>query len=81
MALVARLPNPPPVNQREPWLSIASWTLNAAQVLANMSDDVLAFMGISGFGKKSKQRQLDPNRFEKNKREEVGSRLECIQRA
>ena len=36
-----------------------------------MSDDVLAAMGISGFGKKSKQRQLDPNRFEKNRREEV----------
>ena len=35
----------------------------------NMSDmDVFAAMGIAGFGKKPKQRQLDPNRFEKNKR-------------
>ena len=34
-----------------------------------MSDmDVFAAMGIAGFGKKPKQRQLDPNRFEKNKR-------------
>lgn len=37
-----------------------------------MSDmDVFAAMGIAGFGKKTKQRQLDPKRFEKNKREEV----------
>ena len=36
-----------------------------------MSDDVLAAMGIAGFGKKPKQRQLDPKRFEKNKRDEV----------
>ena len=36
-----------------------------------MSEDVFAAMGISGFGKKPRQRQLDPNRFEKNKREEV----------
>lgn len=33
--------------------------------------DIMAAMGISGFGKKSKQRQLDPKRFDKNKREEV----------
>ncbi|CCM02207.1 uncharacterized protein FIBRA_04287 [Fibroporia radiculosa] len=39
-----------------------------------MSDvDVLAAMGISGFGKKSKQRQLDPNRFDKSRREEVSA--------
>lgn len=37
-----------------------------------MSDtDILAAMGISGFGKKPKQRQLDPRRFDKNKREDV----------
>ena len=30
--------------------------------------DVFAAMGITGFGKKPKQRQLDPNRFEKNRR-------------
>lgn len=36
-----------------------------------MSDtDILAAMGISGFGKKPKQRQLDPRRFDKNKRED-----------
>ncbi|KAI0768493.1 transcription factor [Trametes elegans] len=35
--------------------------------------DVFAAMGIAGFGKKPKQRQLDPNRFEKNKREDTGS--------
>ena len=37
-----------------------------------MSDmDVFAAMGIAGFGKKQKQRQLDPKRFDKNKQEEV----------
>lgn len=36
-----------------------------------MSDDVLAAMGIAGFGKASKKRQLDPHRFDKNKRVEV----------
>ncbi|KZT74818.1 WD40 repeat-like protein [Daedalea quercina L-15889] len=38
-----------------------------------MSDDVLAAMGITGFGKKSKQRQLDPKRFEKNRREDTST--------
>ena len=33
-----------------------------------MDDDMLAAMGISGFGKKQKQRQLDPKRFDKDKR-------------
>lgn len=33
--------------------------------------DVFAAMGIAGFGKATKKRQLDPNRFEKNKRSEV----------
>ncbi|KAL1737794.1 WD40-repeat-containing domain protein [Schizophyllum fasciatum] len=32
-----------------------------------MSDDVLAAMGISGFGKAAKKKQLDPSRFDKNK--------------
>ncbi len=32
---------------------------------------MFAAMGIGGFGKKTKQRQLDPNRFEKNKRSET----------
>ncbi|KAF4572697.1 hypothetical protein EYR40_004224 [Pleurotus pulmonarius] len=32
--------------------------------------DVFAAMGIAGFGKATKKRQLDPNRFEKNKRSE-----------
>lgn len=41
-----------------------------------MSDDVLAAMGISGFGKATNKKQLDPNRFDKNKRSEVcGIRL------
>jgi hypothetical protein len=37
-----------------------------------MSDvDLFAAMGISGFGKALKKKQLDPNRFEKNRREQV----------
>lgn len=35
--------------------------------------DMAEMMGFSGFGKKQKQKQLDPNRFEKNKREDVVS--------
>ncbi|KAF9014934.1 transcription factor [Cyathus striatus] len=35
-----------------------------------MSDDLLAAMGITGFGKATKKRQLDPARFDKNKRDE-----------
>jgi len=34
--------------------------------------DMMAMMGISGFGKQTKKRELDPRRFEKNRREEVG---------
>ena len=35
-----------------------------------MSDmDVFAAMGIAGFGKAAQKRQLDPSRFDKNKRE------------
>ncbi|GBE78149.1 Uncharacterized WD repeat-containing protein [Sparassis crispa] len=35
--------------------------------------DVFTAMGIAGFGKKHKQRQLDPKRFEKSKREDATS--------
>jgi hypothetical protein len=31
----------------------------------------MAMMGIAGFGKKTKKRELDPRRFEKNRRKEV----------
>ena len=34
--------------------------------------DMMAMMGITGFGKQAKKRELDPRRFEKNRREEVG---------
>ena len=33
--------------------------------------DVMAMMGITGFGKQTRKRELDPRRFEKNRREEV----------
>lgn len=33
--------------------------------------DVFAAMGISGFGKATKKKQLDPARFDKNKRDAV----------
>ena len=36
-----------------------------------MDADVMAAMGISGFGKQSRKRQLDATRFDKAKREEV----------
>lgn len=36
-----------------------------------MDADVMAAMGISGFGKQSRKRQLDAARFDKAKREEV----------
>jgi hypothetical protein len=36
-------------------------------------DDVFAAMGIVGFGKATKKRTLDPARFDKNKRDEVGA--------
>ena len=35
--------------------------------------DIMAAMGIAGFGKQKTQRQLDPKRFEKNKRDETVS--------
>lgn len=33
--------------------------------------DMMAMMGIVGFGKQTKKRELDPKRFEKNRREGV----------
>ena len=33
--------------------------------------DVFAAMGIAGFGKTQKKRELDPTRFEKNRRADV----------
>ena len=40
-----------------------------------MDADVMAAMGISGFGKQPRKRQLDAARFDKAKREEVCSQL------
>jgi hypothetical protein len=40
-----------------------------------MDADVMAAMGISGFGKKPRKRQLDAARFDKAKREEVCPQL------
>lgn len=39
--------------------------------------DMMAMMGITGFGKQTKKRELDPRRFEKNRREEVGFHPGC----
>lgn len=39
-----------------------------------MDADIMAAMGIAGFGKQQKQKKLDPNRFDKNKRAEVRMR-------
>lgn len=33
--------------------------------------DVFSAMGIVGFGKAAKKRELDPNRFDKTRREEL----------
>ena len=35
------------------------------------ADDVFAAMGITGFGKAASKRELDPNRFDKTKRDGV----------
>ena len=45
------------------------------KVRTTMADDMdmMAMMGIAGFGKQTKKRELDPRRFEKNRREEVDS--------
>jgi Tfp pilus tip-associated adhesin PilY1 len=37
------------------------------------ADDVFAAMGIAGFGKATAKRELDPNRFDKTKRDAVVS--------
>jgi hypothetical protein len=49
--------------------------------LKTMADnvDMMAMMGITGFGKQTKKRELDPNRFEKNRREEVCLVSRCAQ--
>ena len=47
--------------------------LICTSIMADM--DVFAAMGISGFGKATVKKQLDPSRFDKNKREEVSSML------
>lgn len=41
------------------------------RTLSTMDADVMAAMGISGFGKQPRKRQLDAARFDKAKREEV----------
>lgn len=43
-----------------------------------MDADVMAAMGISGFGKQTRKRQLDAARFDKAKREEVCPQLRVI---
>ena len=43
-------------------------------IMADM--DMLAAMGISGFGKATLKKHLDPSRFDKNKREEV--EFQCL---
>ena len=46
--------------------------LNGPHPHLGMADmDVFSAMGISGFGKVTKKKQLDPARFDKNKREQV----------
>lgn len=42
--------------------------------------DVYAAMGISGFGKETKKKELDPSRFDKSKRHEVRVRVNCLKR-
>lgn len=37
------------------------------------ADDIFAAMGISGFGKATRKRELDPNRFDKAKRDAVSA--------
>ena len=37
--------------------------------------DVFAAMGIAGFGKAVQKKQLDPSRFDKNKRDDVSLML------
>lgn len=39
--------------------------------------DMMAMMGIAGFGKQSKKKELDPRRFEKNRREVGFTRAAC----
>lgn len=64
---------------------VSAWQLNIDSRLfielftfAMDDKDVFAAMGIAGFGKATKKRQLDPNRFEKNKRSEVCLDFVCL---
>lgn len=43
-----------------------------------MDEEMMAMMGIAGFGKQKKQKQLDPNRFDKSKRAEVRFFVRCM---
>lgn len=62
-----------PLNVPQPAEVSSCRSLKTPSNLSKMSDlDVFAAMGIAGFGKSSKKKQLDPTRFDKNKRAEVG---------
>ena len=56
------------------WNSQSKSLLDFQKTLKTMGDDMdmMAMMGITGFGKQTKKKELDPRRFEKNRREEVG---------
>lgn len=56
------------------WNSQPKSLLDFQKTLKTMADDtdMMAMMGITGFGKQTKKKELDPRRFEKNRREEVG---------
>jgi hypothetical protein len=43
-----------------------------------MDAEMMAAMGIAGFGKQVKKRELDPARFDKNKREQVSTAWRII---
>jgi WD repeat-containing protein 70 len=43
--------------------------------------EMMAAMGIAGFGKQVKKRELDPARFDKNKREQVSNAWRIIARS
>lgn len=61
-----------------PWHKSALFTTDQHQQLVptEMSDmDMFSAMGIVGFGKAAKKRELDPKRFDKSKREEVAVSL------
>ena len=51
--------------------NLPSFSRKLGRAMADEAD-MMAMMGIAGFGKQTKKRELDPRRFEKNRREEVG---------